>query len=217
MRESDNIGSHALRFQLSRMQKGLEALYRVDTELDVDDFLIDSETRDGLGIERHSREQLILSEAGDVGLFICDRALCNLGRNDPSVRVDESNFADFLLAIEGVSHFVYLAWRARADRAVTGLELELQAEVDKYVTLVLIDVAEESGRDLRQRLFCDFSYEPGLSATERPRYVTANRIARRYAAYLEQTYVNQGRKSDMLCELRHFYRLPLSEKLSRAA
>ena len=33
--------------------------------------------------------------------------------------------------IEGVSHFVYLAERARVDREATQLELELQAEVDK--------------------------------------------------------------------------------------
>ncbi len=36
-------------------------------------------------------------------------------------------------ALEGVSHFVYLAWNAGHDKPVSLLELEMQAEVDKYV------------------------------------------------------------------------------------
>ena len=39
--------------------------------------------------------------------------------------------------IEGVSHFVYVADRARRKLPATQLELELQAEIDKYVLLVL--------------------------------------------------------------------------------
>ena len=210
----------ALRFQLSRVQHGLESLYRVETALDINDFLIDVETRDAIGVERTSREQLILSQSGDVGLFICDKALRNLGENDPSVRVDESNFSDLLLAIEGVSHFVYLVWRAQADQRVSGLELELQAEVDKYVTLVLADVVCESigVRDgLRRRLFEDFEFEADLSADEFSRYRKANQVARRYAAHLESTYVKRDRVPDMLAELREFYRLPLGDKLAIAA
>ena len=43
------------------------------------------------------------------------------------------NLADYWTALEGVSHFMYLAWNAGHDRAVSLLELELQAEIDKYV------------------------------------------------------------------------------------
>ena len=207
----------AFRFELVRVQRGLEKLYRVETQLDISDFLIDEETRAASGVARHSREQLILHETGEVGVFICDTVLHNLGKNDPGVRVDESNFADLLLAIEGVSHFVYLAWRARADQPVSGLELELQAEVDKYVTLILAEVEIGDARRLRERLFHEFEYEPDLDDEERERYATANDAARRYSAWLEREFVDTDRTSEMLSELRRFYRLPLSEKLSRAA
>ena len=41
----------------------------------------------------------------------------------------------FCLALEGVSHFLYLIWNASFDRSVTLLEMELQAEIDKFVML----------------------------------------------------------------------------------
>ncbi len=204
-----------MRFELSRVQRGIEKLYRVETDLDIGDFLIDSATRDAAGLSRHSREQLLLHQSGEVGVFICESVLRNLGENDPGIRVDDSNFGDFLLAVEGVSHFVYLAWRAQADRQVSGLELELQAEVDKYVTLLLAaeNVELDLARRIRQRLFHEFEYEPDLDPTERERYARANEAARRYATHLESTYISGGRTGDMLTELRRYYRLPIAAKL----
>src|SRR6185436_5100246 len=57
--------------------------------------------------------------------------------------------------IEGVSHFVYVAERARRGLPATQLELELQAEIDKYVLLVLRRKTFDAGlaRRLHARLF----------------------------------------------------------------
>ena len=41
-----------------------EALYRIDTGLAVDDFVIDEPTRDGLAPQRKPREQLLVCEDG---------------------------------------------------------------------------------------------------------------------------------------------------------
>ena len=49
------------------------------------------------------------------------------------VRLHDGNVADYWTALEGVSHFLYLAWNAGHDKPVSLLELEMQAEVDKYV------------------------------------------------------------------------------------
>ena len=40
---------------------------------------------------------------------------------------------DYWTALEGVSHFVYFAWNAGYDKPVSILELEMQAEIDKYI------------------------------------------------------------------------------------
>ena len=74
------------------------------------------------------------------------------------------------------------------------LELELQAEVDKYVTCLLHDV--DSSEALRERLFRACAYEDDLDGDERERYQVANDNAHRYAAWLEETFVarfEQGR------------------------
>jgi hypothetical protein len=203
---------------LARLQKGLERMYRIETEVSVDDFVIGDEARRELGVARAPREQLLVAEDGgemSLGLFVDERALCNLAENDPTHRLDDRNLGDFLLAVEGVSHFVYLTWRAQNDHRVTALELELQAEVDKYVTCLLCAPAAALARsaELRRRLFEEFSFEPDLDDDERARYRTANTNAQRYSASLERRFVQVGRISDMLGELRRFYRLPLDGKL----
>jgi len=206
---------------LARVQRGLETLYRVDTGLTVDDFMIDEPTRDGFAPQRRPREQLLVCEdQGEMGLalFIDPAALANLAANDPSRRLGDHNLGDFLLAVEGVSHFIYAICCARAERPVSQMELELQAEVDKYVTCLLTtDAAPAQSETLRHRLFGGTSYEPDLDDQERERYRAANDNGHRYAAWLEATYVAPGRIPEMLGELRQFYRQGLAAKLARIA
>lgn len=203
---------------LARLQRGLEELYRLDSGACVDDFVIDEQTRDRVVATRRPREQLLVSEDGgelSVALFVDRAALDNLATHDPSRTLGDHNFGDFLLAIEGVSHFVYTMACARADRPVSQLELELQAEVDKYVTCLLVSELEASPV-LRRRLFGDCEYDGDLDRDEFERYRAANDNAMRYSAYLESTFVAPRRIPEMLAELRRFYREGLAAKLTRA-
>jgi hypothetical protein len=198
---------------LGLVQRGLEALYRVETELDVGDYVVDEGVRDAVGANREPREQLLVRERDgelELALYVDPVALANLAAHDPRARLDGGNLADFLLAVEGVSHFVMLAWRARQGRPVTALELELQAEVDKYVTCQLT-----AGHDLREQIFRDFHLVGGLAAHERERYLVANENASAYADALHQRYVARNDVPAMIGELRRFYRLGLAEKLER--
>jgi hypothetical protein len=197
---------------LSRLQLGLEALYRVHTDLSVDAFVIDDAQRRRAGVARAPREQLLVrEEGGELGLalFVDGAALANLERNDPNLGLDDANFGDFCLALEGVSHFVYLALCAAGHRRVSALELELQAEVDKFVCCVLL---QGGGDELRRRLYRKVRFHDDLDAEERDRYRTANAEAERYAEGLERRYVRRDRVSDMLVELRRFYRMGLDDK-----
>jgi hypothetical protein len=204
---------------LARLQLGIEALYRVETQLDVQSFLIDEEHRRRMGVARAPREQLLVrqdAEALELALFVDAQVLANLEANDPALGLDETNFADFCLAVEGVSHFVYLALAAAGERSVSALELELQAEVDKFVCCVLVDGGGDVVR-LRRRLFDEVSFAGDLDGGERDRYRTANAEARRYAAALGRRFVAEDRLGDMLPELRRFYRLDLGGKLGHIA
>lgn len=221
---------------LTRLQRGLEALYRVETRLEVDSFLIDERQRDGAGVARAPREQLLVRQSEDelsMALFVDRETLANLEQNDPAGGLDPANFADFCLAVEGVSHFIYLALRAADERPVSALELELQAEVDKFACCLLVDglrndserqregqPSSEPGRgrgqrwrDLRRRLFHDVHFAGDLDPGEQDRYRTANGEADRYAGTLERRFVEPDRLSEMLVDLRQFYRLGLDDKL----
>lgn len=218
---------------LSRLQLGLEALYRVDTRLDVESFLITEDDRIHAGVARSPREQLLVSQGHPddelrMGLFLDQAAVGNLERHDPARGLSEHNFNDFCLAVEGVSHFVYVALCAAHDRSVSALELELQAEVDKFACCVLLAGTERSAdtgreipgrgaRELRTRLYDDITFDQELNPDERDRYRVANLEARRYAETLARTFVECDRVGDMLPELRRFYRLELGGKLGHIA
>lgn len=203
---------------LARLQRGIEELYRIETNTTVEDFMVGGDARDAIDPRRRPREQLLVCEDGgemSLGLFIDPRALANLSANDPSRRLGEHNLGDFLLAIEGVSHFIYAVCCARAERPVSQLELELQAEVDKYITCLLVTSPELGvSEQLRVRLFGDACYDDDLDREERDRYTAANDNAHRYAMQLEKRYLSQRRVVEMLAELRRFYRVGLDEKLA---
>jgi hypothetical protein len=206
---------------LSRVQRGIESLYRVETGVAVEDFVVGDHLRDELVRERKPREQLLVVESDgemNLALYIAPSVLANLTANDPGHALDDRNLGDFLLAVEGVSHFIYAVCCANADRKVSQLELELQAEVDKYVTCLLaMDPEASTSAVLRRRLFGDAEYEPDLDHDESHRYRAANDNAQRYAAWLEDTFVTRRRIPEMLGELRRFYRLGLAAKLSTCA
>jgi hypothetical protein len=202
---------------LHELQRALESVYRVAPGHDVRDFVIGPEARNRLGLQRAPREQLLLREAPgelEVGLFVDPATLAELERG-----LDEANLQDFLFAVEGVSHFLYVMVRAQSERPFSALELELQAEVDKYLLALLVAWAAERRppEGLRARLFDHVRFADDLSAEERERYATAHQAADGYAASLEARYVRHRALDGLLGELRRFYRLGCAAKLDHIA
>jgi len=121
--------------------------------------------------------------------------------------------------VEGVSHFVFVAERARRELPATQLELELQAEIDKFVVLGVANeqtLASTERHELHRRLFeaARFVDPPG---TERgDRYRMAHQLAMRFTYRLEHRYLRAGRMRELRQALRHFYRVGQSAKLSLA-
>jgi hypothetical protein len=121
---------------------------------------------------------------------------------------------------EEVSHFVYLHFCARTSRSVTQLELELQAEVDKYLTAVFLLCLQNEGAfspRLRDLLFRRYHLAAPLSAEQAERYRAASVLAYRYCSFLESAYLRRSRLADLAREARRFYRLGQREKLEKIA
>ncbi len=77
---------------------------------------------------------------------------------------------------------------------MTQLELELQAEVDKYLTALFFLGLQNEGAvstRLRQLLFGRYRLAEGLSAESAERYHEASRLANRYCGWLEARYLRK--------------------------
>lgn len=207
---------------LRELQRALEVIYGVTSPHRVEDFLVGPAKIAGLGASVRAPEELFVVPGNgevEVGLYLSPEVLARLPelQDDGAVSFLGEILPAFATAAEGVSHFVYLTVHAMRDRAVSLLELEAQAEVDKFATGVLHLWKHGERRrcaELRERLFDRVSYRADLSAEERHRYGFANRLARGYSRFLESRFVLAGYLEGLLAELRRTYRLPSDDKFA---
>lgn len=201
---------------LSRLQALIGGIYDVSIGYDIYDFLVTDRGR----LPRAARgalndEALIVAQdpAGEgtvsVSLYLDAQLLARLTSADPLVRLDAANVADYWTVLEGVSHFLYVAWNAGHDKPVSLLELEMQAEVDKYVAsywLMRQQYPRHFPAELRRVLFERTHVDERLAAGPRELYREATRYAERFCRRLEHDLGNAP-ESAVLAELRRFYRL----------
>ena len=214
---------------LRHMQTLLAQLYDAPVREDVQDFVLSDRHRLRAAVGEQAAaatdEQVYVVEEDQgvrLGVFLDGGVLARLARRDPLDALDEDNLADFCTALEGVSHFHYLVWSLARGRSVSLLELELQAEVDKYATAVALMTRQQAGRfpdALHARLFHAVSFLPQLDEISRRRYQEANRHAARFCRSLEERFmrVRRQRPELWLAELRRFFRRGHQEKIRQLA
>ena len=212
---------------LTRLQGLISGIYDVSIAHDVYDFLVtDRGHLPAAARTGESDEELIVAQPtaesdGEVGmsLYLDPELLKRLSLEDPMVRLHDGNVADYWTALEGVSHFLYLAWNAGHDRPVSLLELEMQAEIDKYVASYWLMREQLPGRfpsELLSALFERTRIDPRLARGREAMYRAASRYAEKFCRRLEQTLRGAHGESggEVLAELRRFYRLTNARKLA---
>jgi hypothetical protein len=190
------------------IQSRLMRYYALDEQPHVDDFVS----------ARHdvARERLLVRHADDA---------LELALELPADVVGEGRALDLdrlCQVVEGVSHFVLVAERARCDLPTTQLELELQAEVDKFVLLALAaerPLAAGERAVLHDRLFAHarFLHPEGTELGER--YRTAHRLAERFTARLDRDHLVRTGGDGVIAlqeRLRRFYRAGPAGKIALA-
>ncbi|HET7757540.1 MAG TPA: hypothetical protein VFK87_09820, partial [Steroidobacteraceae bacterium] len=164
---------------LSRLQSLIGGIYDVSIAYDVYDFLVTDRARlPQVARAGVAEEELIVAksaEGAEVGmsLYLDPALLGRLARADPLEQLHTGNLADWWTALEGVSHFLYLAWNAGHDRPVSLLELEMQAEVDKYVAsywLLRQQHPRHFPAELHRALFARTRVDPRLTHEQRGLY-----------------------------------------------
>jgi hypothetical protein len=205
---------------LADLQAYLERIYRANCGEIVSDYLVTdrvvANSLSDMPIARGVEETVLLSQKGDgieMSVFLDDALLDRLEKKDPINSISPDALSDLAIVVEGISHFHLIAWCAKTGRKVTMLELELQAEVDKFVTTSLIAMQQEErdlASNLHRLLFSKVTYRDTLSHHEKERYRFANDYAARFCHRLRARLGSQR----ALRELRYFYRLTQSQKLS---
>ncbi len=212
---------------LKRLQDLIGGIYDVSIAHDVYDFLVTDRGRlPPAAREGAADEELIVAEGADGGdgevrmsLYLDPALLERLGREDPMVRLHDGNVADYWTALEGVSHFLYVAWNAGHDKPVSLLELEMQAEVDKYVAsywLLRRQFPERFPAELLRLLFERTRIDPTLAPGRADLYREASRYAQKFCRRLEQSLRGARGRSEreVVAELRRFYRLTNARKVA---
>lgn len=175
-----------------------------------------------LGVDEDEQVLFCETDAGPaLSVYIDKRVTATLHEDDPLQCLSDSNLAAFCAAVEGISHFQYLIWCLEHARQVSLLELELQAEVDKYAVATCLLMRQARGglhRGLHRRLFSQIGFLPTLDSQGRQRYAEANRGAAAFCQRNDQRHLHcrQPRIERWLGELRELFRCSHHHKMRRA-
>ena len=208
---------------LKRIQDLIGGIYDVPIAHDVYDFLVTERPRlPQAAPQAASEEELIIVEERDavgVSLYLDPELLERLRRADPLEHLHAGNVADYWTALEGVSHFVYFAWNAGYDKPVSILELEMQAEIDKYVASFALLRRQSPQRfpaELMRLLFERTHVDPSLARGRQRMYRAASRYAEKFCRQLERGLRDSRTElgHDVLAQLRRFYRLSDGRKMA---
>ena len=207
---------------LAELQQKLSDIYQVGRPYDVRDFVITDPTlAKCLGQDAmlaNTDEALLVSQDDDglaVSLFLDGAMLERVESSNPLACLHAESLDDLWKVLEGISHFNCVVWKAAQDRTVTLLELELQGEIDNFVSTTLLAIEQADTSLLRRMhgwLFDNVRFHEGLDDEQLHRYRSANDYAARYCHRIRQQLIDDN--SLALSELRHFYRLQMSDKIS---
>ncbi|HEY6557087.1 MAG TPA: hypothetical protein VI072_07425 [Polyangiaceae bacterium] len=189
---------------LRKVQRRIEDFYGLEQAPNIVEFV-------RLGDDDDRETVLIRQEGDDLQIAVV------LPRSVETAHPREYATDTWLQLIEAVSHFVYISERARVGLPATQLELELQAEVDKFVVAALSAprFGRERARRLHGQLYEKVRFLHPESSEAGARYRLANELAARFIArLLFERDVRAGR-----AVLRQFYRSGQTDKirLARAA
>lgn len=200
MNDVNGLGE-SLGIELIRVQRRIEAIYRLEPAPAIVPFIRVEPGK--------TREQLLVRQSVDgldLVVLLPQASVRALLAGD-----SESDMDAYMGAIEGVSHFIHLAERARTQLPTTLLELELQAEVDKFAILTdrPVSLPPLALHDLHRRLYEDVRYLHESTTERGQRYRLANDLA----AKLWSQLIGHGESHLMREVLCRFYRASQAEKI----
>jgi hypothetical protein len=191
---------------LDLLQSVIERTYRMDTGIrDIHRFVVGdrgyarmyhgSRIVRQVGSHRHGEAKVLVREDAGmvrVNIYYPDHLIAALEAQNPLRGLDRDNLDLFAVFVEELDHFLLIADRVRRGRPVSLFELELHANVTKYVAAAHF-LARSLGRRLadgerlwlRWSLFEKLPLDPAASEVHQ-RYRDADRLGHRYSGFLDR-------------------------------
>jgi len=211
------------RMLLNKLQTHLEHIYEIQSQHRVHDFVIHdamlAAQLDNSDNPRELPEKLLIHQDGDnidVALYLDEQLIQRLEHLDPTAQLTDDNIHDFWVALEGISHFVYFTYNAEYERSVSLFELELQAEVDKYILSAYLlgqQGSEAMPESLHYHLYRNAAFDQRLQPHEFQRYYQANELAGKFTAFIAYCINHRIASPKIANTLRRFYRLSHHQKI----
>ncbi len=182
---------------IESIQKRIQDIYRLPIFPKVHQYLLSPAQFHSFSNGLDRPQVIYLDEEADasIGVYLGKKVFKSITRNKHVFSIQ-----DFCVVAEEVSHFVYLLWSKCNSKKINLLDLEIQAEIDKFL---LADEIFQNDKMMIDKLFTHFSMRKGLSKEEVERYLTANRLGKKLAMEWKKKKISHPQKVNWL---RFFYR-----------
>ncbi len=150
-----------------------------------------------------------------AAIYYPDALIERLETDPPSSGLHDGNIDDFAVLVEELDHFLCVAERLRLGRSFSLLELELQANVTKFLAAAHWLRRSRGGRsgDVERRWLLWQLFDKGDYADPDPRVAARYRDARRFAVRFLRR-IEPLRAVERLGALRRFHRQSHAQKLA---
>lgn len=191
---------------IEQVSRALQDLNGQTHSYDAMDFIVKSDRNEFL--IREDRQGL------EVRICLQDKILDEVSSLQLPRDLNLAKLGPLSIAVEEISHFNTYCFYAESSRDVSALELEVQAEVDKF-GLFLIWMHDRGEAEnvplLFDSIFENMRWGDWVSPKDLGRYLDAHKIAKNFCKSLMRTDLEVG---EMRERLKSFFHTPPSSKLA---
>jgi len=212
---------------IKELQRKIEKTYALDTGItNIEQYIIGDKGYEEFYAEEnirtvvnsHSGAKVLIRDAGDtlkVSIYYPDELIRKLEGNDPRLGLHDDNIDLCASFVEELDHFLFIARNYKQNRPFSLLELELQANVTKYLVLKYfialqnksIKLSNFDKEYIRYHLFYKRKYDIE-DTSERKRYEDAVKFGMMYTKHIDLLP-----QEDRLRDLRQFSRMTCPSKI----
>ncbi len=212
---------------IKELQRKIEKTYALDTGItNIEQYIIGDKGYEEFYAEEnirtvvnsHSGAKVLIRDAGDtlkVSIYYPDELIRKLEGNDPRLGLHDDNIDLCASFVEELDHFLFIVQNYKQNRPFSLLELEIQANVTKYLVLKYfialqnksIKLSNFDKEYIRYHLFYKRKYDIE-DTSERKRYEDAGKFGMMYTKHIDLLP-----QEDRLRDLRQFSRMTCPSKI----